>query len=98
MPGILGSLGQGVQAMQPDAMMQQPNALQQYFTPERTLAFQGLGNILQGGTGQQQLQDLRSLQQTLPQQTAPVPQPKPTMNAGQYGFLGPMVGMPQRPI
>ena len=100
MPGILNNLGQNAQAMQPNAMPQQPNALQQYFTPERTAAFQGLGNVLQGGTGQQQLRDLLALQQqqALPQQAAPVPRPKPPMNAGQFGFLSPMVGMPQRPI
>lgn len=54
MPGILGG-----GTTQPT----QPNALQRFFTPQRTLAFQGLGDVLRGGTGDKYLQGLISLQQ-----------------------------------
>ena len=61
MPGILGG-------GQPTAVPQQPNALQRLFTPQRSLAFQGLGNILQGGTGAQAFQGLQQLQQSKAQE------------------------------
>ena len=91
MPGVFGG-GQGMQPMQ-------PNALQQFFTPQRTVAMQGLGDVLQGNNGDDFMERLQQLQQMqqMPQQTAPIPRPRPAMNMQMNrGFMAPMMGMPRR--
>lgn len=90
MPGLLGA------QRQPMAVPQQPNALQQFFTPQRTLALQGLGDILRGGTGQQAYQGLQQLRQQQAQQR--LQQEGQQLLGGLFGGATPgaaLGGMPQ---